>query len=318
MKNIGNTPMIKIKYKYNGKEKHIYTKLEFYNISGSIKDRVAYYILKNAYEEGTLKKGMEIVEATSGNTGIALSAMGSFLGNPVHIFMPDWVSKERVNLMQMYGAKVTLISKEEGGFKKAISSAKEYARENNAFLANQFENPYNVLAHYETTGKEIIDKLGDKIGGFVSGVGTGGTLIGTGRRLKEFDKKIKVYAMEPDKMPMLSQNKIISIHKIEGIGDDFIPEIVDRNIIDEVITVDDDDSINMSRKIASDLGIGVGISSGANMIASVLAKENNEKDIVTVFADDNKKYISTDLSKPIDNNPKYISNKIEILGYEFV
>jgi len=318
MKNIGNTPMVKIRYKYNGKEKHIYTKLEFYNISGSIKDRVAYYILKNAYEEGTLKKGMEIVEATSGNTGIALSAMGSFLGNPVHIFMPDWVSKERVNLMQMYGAKVTLISKEEGGFKKAISSAKEYARENNAFLANQFENPYNVLAHYETTGKEIIDKLGDKIGGFVSGVGTGGTLIGTGRRLKEFDKKIKVYAMEPDKMPMLSQNKIISIHKIEGIGDDFIPDIVDKDIIDEVITVDDDDSINMSRKIASDLGIGVGISSGANMIASVLAKENNEKDIVTVFADDNKKYISTDLSKPIDNNPKYISNKIEILGYEFV
>ena len=318
MKNVGNTPMIKIRYKYNGKEKHIYTKLEFYNISGSIKDRVAYYILKNAYKEGTLKKEMEIVEATSGNTGIALSAMGSFLGNPIHIFMPDWVSKERINLMQMYGAKVTLISKEEGGFKKAISSAKEYAKENNGFLANQFENPYNVIAHYETTGKEIIEKLGDKIGGFVSGIGTGGTLIGTGRRLKEFDKNIKIYAMEPEKMPMLSQNKIISIHKIEGIGDDFIPEIVDRNIINEIITVDDEDSINMSRKIARDLGIGVGISSGANMIASVIAKENSQKDIVTVFADDNKKYISTDLSKPIDNNPKYISNKIEILGYEFI
>jgi len=310
--------MIKIKYKYNGKENYIYTKLEFYNISGSIKDRVAYYILKNAYTEGTLKKGMEIVEATSGNTGIALSAMGSYLGNLVHIFMPNWVSKERVNLMQMYGAKVTLISKEEGGFKEAISRAKKYSKENNAFLANQFENPYNVLAHYETTGKEIIEKLGDKIGGFVSGVGTGGTLIGTGRRLKEFYNNIKIYAMEPDKMPMLSQNKIFSIHKIEGIGDDFIPEIVDRNIIDEIITVDDEDSINMSRKIAHDLGIGVGISSGANMIASVIAKENNNKDIVTVFPDDNKKYISTDLSKPIDNNPKYISNKIEILGYEFV
>jgi len=322
MKNIGNTPMIKIRYKYNGKENHIYTKLEFYNISGSIKDRVAYYILKNAYKEGTLKKGMEIVEATSGNTGIALSAMGSYLGNPVHIFMPDWVSKERVNLMQMYGAKVTLISKEEGGFKEAISKAKKYAKENNAFLANQFENPYNVLAHYETTGKEIIEKLGGKIGGkiggFVSGIGTGGTLIGTGRRLKELDNNIKIYAMEPDKMPMLSQNKIFSIHKIEGIGDDFIPEIVDRDIIDEVITVDDDDSINMSRKIARDLGIGVGISSGANIIASVLAKEKNDKDIVTVFADDNKKYISTDLSKPIDKNPKYVSNKIEILGYEFI
>lgn len=316
--NIGNTPMIKIKYKYNGKEDNIYTKLEAYNISGSIKDRVAYYILKDGYESGALKKGMEVVEATSGNTGIALAALGTFLGNPVHIFMPDWVSKERVDLMQMYGAKVTLISKEEGGFKRAISDAKKYAEENNAFLANQFENPNNVLAHYETTGKEIIDKLGEKIGGFVSGIGTGGTLMGTGKRLKEYDENIKIYAMEPDKMPMLSQNKIIGLHKIEGIGDDFIPEIVDRELIDEIITVDDDDSINMSRKIARDLGIGVGISSGANMIASVIAKEENEKEIVTVFADDNKKYISTDLSKPIDLNPKFISNKIEILGYEVV
>jgi len=315
---IGNTPMIKIKYNYDGKEKYIYTKLEAYNITGSIKDRVAYYILNKAYEEGTLKKGMEIVEATSGNTGIAIAALGAALGNPVNIFMPDWVSNERVNIMKMYGAKVTLVSKEAGGFKKAISDAKKYSEEKGAFLANQFSNPYNVLAHYETTGREILNALGEKIGGFVSGVGTGGTLIGVGKRLKEYNDKIKVYAMEPDKMPMLSQNKIISNHKIEGIGDDFIPDIVERNIIDKVITVDDDDSINMARIIARDLGIGVGISSGANMIASVIAKEENEKEIVTVFADDNKKYISTDLSKPIDNNPKYISNQIKIIDYEFV
>lgn len=315
---IGNTPMVKIKYKYNGKENYIYTKLESYNISGSIKDRAAYYMLKKAYEEGKLKKGMEIVEATSGNTGISLAAIGRLLGNPSHIFMPDWVSKERLNLMKMYGAKVTLISREEGGFVKAVSMAKEYADKNKAFLANQFSNQYNVLAHYETTAKEIIEALGEKIGGFVSGVGTGGTLIGTGKRLKEFDENIKVYAMEPDKMPMLSQNKIITSHKIEGIGDDFIPEIIDRTLIDEIITVDDDDSINMSRKLAKDLGLGVGISSGANMLASVIAKENNKKEIVTVFADDNKKYISTDLSKPIDTNEKYISNKIELLEYEFI
>ncbi len=315
---IGNTPMIKIKYKYNGKENYIYTKLESYNISGSIKDRAAYYMLSKAYEEGKLKKGMEIVEATSGNTGISLVAIGRLLGNPSHIFMPDWVSKERLNLMQMYGAEVTLISRKDGGFVKAVAMAKEYAEKNNAFLANQFSNKYNVLAHYETTAKEIIDTLGDKIGGFVSGVGTGGTLIGTGKRLKEFDENIKVYAMEPDKMPMLSQNKIITSHKIEGIGDDFIPDIIDRTLIDKIITVDDDDSINMSRKIAKDLGLGVGISSGANMLASIIAKENNEKEIVTVFADDNKKYISTDLSKPIDTNSKYLSNKVDLLNYEFI
>lgn len=315
---IGNTPMIKIRYKYNNKEEEFYTKLEFYNLTGSIKDRVAYYILNKAYEQGMLKKGMEVVEATSGNTGISLSAMGSYLGNPVHIFMPDWVSKERLSLMKMYNANVTLISKNEGGFEKAVENAKEYATKNNAFLANQFSNPYNTLAHYETTGKEIIETLGDKIGGFVSGIGTGGTLIGTGKRLKEFNSNIKIYALEPDQMPLLSQNKVISNHKIEGIGDDFIPEIVERQIIDKIITVNDDDSINMAKKIAQNLGIGVGISSGANMIASVLAKENNSKAIVTVFPDDNKKYITTELSEPIKNDSEFISNKIDIIDYEFI
>ena len=145
---IGNTPLIKIKYKYNGKENYIYTKLEFYNLTGSIKDRVAYYIIQEAYKSGKLKKEMEIVETTSGNTGIALAAMGAFSGNPVHIYMPDWVSKERVDLMKMYNAKVTLISKEEGGFQRAIQEAVKYAKEKNAFFSNQFENINNVLAHY--------------------------------------------------------------------------------------------------------------------------------------------------------------------------
>ena len=315
---IGNTPMIKIKYKYKGEENNIYTKLEFYNITGSIKDRVAYYIIKKAYENGDLQKGQIIVEATSGNTGISLSAMGAYFGNPVHIFMPDWVSKERVDLMKMYNADVTLISKEKGGFKKAVEKAKEYAEEKGGFLANQFANENNILAHYETTAEEITRKLGLKIGGFVSGIGTGGTLTGVGKRLKELDNNIKIYALEPDKMPMLSQNKAGGTHKIEGIGDDFIPELVDRNIIDEIILVNDDDSINMARKIALDLGIGVGISSGANMIASVLAKAKNTKDIVTVFPDDNKKYLTTDLSNPVDNNSRFISNEIELLDYEFI
>ena len=315
---VGNTPMIKIRYAYKGEEKHIYTKLESYNVTGSIKDRVADYIIRKAYENGSLKKGMTIVEATSGNTGIALAALGRFYGNPVRIYMPDWASKERVNLMKMYNAEVILISKEEGGFKKAIALAKEYSENNNAFLGNQFENEHNVLAHYETTGKEIIDKLGNEVGGFVSGIGTGGTLIGTAKRIKEVNFDAKIIALEPDKMPLLSQNKIIDSHKIEGIGDDFIPKIVERDLIDEVVLINDDDAINMSRKIALELGLGVGISSGANMIASVLAKENVQKEIVTVFADDNKKYLSTDLSKPIDLNEEFLSNQIELLGYEFV
>ena len=314
---VGNTPLIKIKYKYNGKEKYIYTKLESYNITGSIKDRVALYIIKQAYKQGKLKKGMEIVEATSGNTGISLSALGAYFGNPVHIFMPDWVSKERLNLMKMYNAKVTLISKEEGGFKRAIKEAKEYSIKHNAFYSNQFENEDNVLAHYETTGKEILDSL-ENIEGFVSGIGTGGTLMGIAKRLKEKNKDIKIYALEPDKMPLISQNKIYENHKIEGIGDDFIPKIVDIEKIDKVIIVNDEDSINMSKKLALNLGIGVGISGGANMIASVIAKEENDGNIVTVFPDDNKKYLSTDLSKKINNNPNYISNKIELIDYEFV
>ena len=311
---IGNTPLIKIRYKYNGKENYIYTKLESYNITGSIKDRVAYYIIKKAYEKGTLKKGMEIVEATSGNTGIALSAMGAYFGNPVQIFMPNWVSKERLNLMKMYNAKVTLISKEEGGFKRAIKEAKEYSIKHNAFLTNQFENEDNVLAHFETTGEEIVQKLGNNIGGFVSGIGTGGTLIGVAKRLRKANKNDDLERI----MPLLSQNKILGDHKIEGIGDDFIPKIVEGEKIDEIILVNDDDAINMARRLALNLGIGVGISSGANMIASVLAKEENEGNIVTVFPDDNKKYLSTDLSKEVESNQEYISNQIKLLDYEFV
>ena len=315
---IGNTPLIKIKYKYNGKENYIYTKLEFYNLTGSIKDRVAYYIIQEAYKSGKLKKEMEIVETTSGNTGIALAAMGVFSGNPVHIYMPDWVSKERVDLMKMYNAKVALISKEEGGFQRAIQEAVKYAKEKNAFFSNQFENINNVLAHYETTGKEILETLDGNVKGFVSGIGTGGTLMGVTKRLKEYNKDIIIYALEPDKMPLLSQNQIFESHKIEGIGDDFIPKIVEKDKIDRIILINDDDAINMSRKIASSLGIGAGISSWANLIASVLAKLKTEGNIVTVFPDDNKKYLSTELSKPFDKNPEYISNNIDLLEYEFV
>lgn len=267
---IGNTPMIKINYEYNGKDRYIYTKLEYYNLTGSIKDRIAYYIINNAIKRGTLKEKMPIIEATSGNTGIALSALGRYYKHPVYIFMPDWVSKERIKIMESYGAKVILFSREQGGFLKCIEEAKKMAKEKNGFLANQFANKDNFLAHYETTAVEIIKQVPEKIYGFVSGVGTGGTLMGTGKRLKEEFTDLKIVAIEPDKMPMISSGKILGSHKIEGIGDDFIPELVDKKAIDEVILVNDEDAINMSRRLAKELGIGV-----RNIIWSKFNRGNN-------------------------------------------
>lgn len=315
---IGNTPMIRIDYEKNCKQKSVYCKLEYYNLTGSIKDRVAYYIIVNAKLRGDLKDSMPIVEATSGNTGIALSALGAFFGHPVFIYMPEWVSKERIKIMKSFGASVYLVSEEQGGFKRCIEEANNKAKEVNGFLANQFSNYDNVLAHYETTGKEILDKLPKDVYGFVSGVGTGGTLMGTGKRLKENFKDIKIVAIEPDKMPIISQGKILGQHKIEGIGDEFVPDLLDKNFIDDVLLVNDDDAINMSRKLAKDLGIGVGISSGANFLGCVQLQESTDKPIVTVFADDNKKYLSTELANDVVLDDKFLSNEIKLLNYEFL
>lgn len=319
---IGNTPMINIKYEYQGKKKNIYVKLEMFNLTGSIKDRVAYYIIKNAKERGVLKENMPIIEATSGNTGISLSALGAYYNHPVYIFMPKWASKERKELMNLYGANINLISKEEGGFIKCVESAKDLAKEKNGFLANQFETEDNILAHYETTGKEILEKLEEKeIGGFISGVGTGGTLIGIGKRLKEKDSKIKIVALEPEKMPILSKGKIVGQHKIEGIGDDFVPDIFSENkdiVEKEIILINDDTAINMARKLSKELGLGVGISSGANFIGAVLLQEKLKKNIVTIFADDNKKYLSTELKNEKIENADFLSDKIKLLDYEEV
>ena len=313
---IGNTPMIKIEYKYKGEENYVFAKLEYFNLTGSIKDRVAYYIIKNAKERGELKEKMPIVEATSGNTGISLAALGAYYKHPVYIFMPDWASVERVKLLKSYGAEVILISREEGGFVKCVTEAKKMAKEMNGFLANQFANRDNYLAHYETTGEEIINQMTEDISGFVSGVGTGGTLIGTGERLKKNFPNMLITAIEPDKMPMISGGKIQGQHKIEGIGDDFVPDLVEKSKIDKIILINDNDAINMSRKLARELGLGVGISSGANLIGSVLLADEIKGNVVTVFADDSKKYVSTDLFKEIDLNSNFISNQIELINYQ--
>ena len=313
---IGNTPMIKINYEYEGKQSSIYTKLEYYNYSGSIKDRIALYIIETERKNGNLKKDQAIVEVTSGNTGISFSAIGALLGHDVHIFMPDWVSLERRKLIEMYGAHVHLISKEEGGFKKALELAEDFAKEHDAYRPLQFDNELNVEAQYKTTGQEIIDAVSN-INAFVSGIGTGGTLMGIGKRLKDNDPNSKVFALEPSTLSILKMGMEEGSHMIEGIGDDFIPGIVNEDLIDDIVLIDDLDAINMAKKIAKEFGLGIGISSGANFRASVIM-DNDDYKMATVFPDDNKKYITTKLSEKIDNNPELLSNKVKLIDFEVI
>lgn len=313
---VGNTPMIKIDYEYEGKKGSIYTKLEYYNYSGSIKDRIALHIIQKEREKGNLREGQKIVEVTSGNTGISFSAIGALYGHEVHIFMPDWVSLERKKLIEMYGAHVHLISKEEGGFKKALQLAEKYAQETGAYRPLQFENKLNVEAQYNTTAKEILEEIPD-INAFVSGIGTGGTLMGIGKRLKENNPKSKVFALEPSTLSILKMGMEEGSHMIEGIGDDFIPGIVEKELIDDIVLIDDLDAINMAKIIAKKFGLGVGISSGANFLASVVMDDDDYK-IATVFPDDNKKYITTKLSEEIDENPELISNKIKLIDFSVI
>lgn len=309
---IGNTPIIKIKVKFKNKIVNVFAKLEYYNYTGSIKDRLAYYIINESYKNGSLKKNMPIIEATSGNTGISFAALGAYYNHDVHIFMPDWASQERINIMKLYGAKVYLVSREDGGFKEAIKRADLLAHQLNGFRPEQFNNKKNIEAHYYTTGLEIVNEI-QSINNFISGIGTGGTLIGIAKRIKENYPNAKITALEPKQLPIMSKGITSGSHKIEGIGDDFIPSIVDSTLIDQVITIDDEDAINMSRILAKKFGLGVGISSGANLLASVISTNNNEN-AVTVFADDFKKYLSTDLTKDINLDPNLISNQIEIIS----
>jgi len=313
---IGNTPMIRINYEFEGKKDCIYTKLEYYNYSGSIKDRIALHIIEKARKNGDLVDGQSIVEVTSGNTGISFSAIGAYYNHDVHIFMPDWVSLERRKLIEMYGAHVHLVSKEEGGFKRALVLAEEFARENNSFKPLQFDNELNPEAQYSTTGQEIINSV-PNVNAFVSGIGTGGTLMGIGRKIKDNNPDSKVFALEPSTLSILKMGMSEGSHMIEGIGDDFIPGIVDENLIDDIVLIEDLDAINMSKRIAREFGLGIGISSGANFLAGVLVN-NDDLTVATVFADDNKKYITTKLSEAIDDDPELLSNKVKLIDFEVI
>ncbi|MEI3102405.1 MAG: cysteine synthase family protein [Oscillospiraceae bacterium] len=277
---VGNTPLLEIDYRYKGNRRRIFAKAEYFNVTGSIKDRVAYHILKRAYERDEIGPDDIIAEATSGNTGISFSAIGSYLGHQVVIYMPDWMSKERINLMKSYGAQVRLVSKEEGGFLGSIAMTEELYKKGGVFLPRQFSNEGNAEAHYLMTGEEIVRQLAEiglKADGVVAGVGTGGTVMGIGRRLKKENPACRVYPLEPLNSPTLSTGYKVGKHRIQGISDEFIPSILKMDEVDGIVSVDDIDSIIMARMLAEKLGIGVGISSGANFIGSIIAQEKLER-----------------------------------------
>ncbi len=294
---VGKTPLMELARieEKEGLGAKIFAKLELFNPGGSIKDRVARAMIEDAEKCGVLKEGSVIIEPTSGNTGIGLSAIAAAKGYRIIITMPETMSVERRNLMKAYGAELVLTNGAKG-MKGAIEKAEELSKEiPDSFIAGQFINPVNPLAHEQTTGVEIWEDTDGKVDIFVAGVGTGGTITGVGRYLKTKKPDVKIIAAEPKTSPVLSGGQA-GAHKIQGIGAGFIPEILDTKIYDEVIQVDNDDAFITGRLVARTEGVLVGISSGAALWAALeLAKrpENNGKNIVVVFPDTGERYLST-------------------------
>jgi cysteine synthase A len=322
---IGNTPLLEIHCRYRGNGHRIYAKHEAYNFTGSIKDRMALYILQRAYATGEIAPGDVIAEATSGNTGISFAAIGRALGHPVRIYMPDWMSRERVLVIQSLGAAVIPVSAELGGFLGSIRMADDFARESGrVFRPQQFDNAANVQAHYETTGPEItaqLATLGRTPTAFVAGVGTGGTVMGLARHLRErFGAGVDAYPLEPANSPTLRTGHKVGRHRIQGISDEFVPAIVRLRELGRILDVWDGDAIVMSQRLANELGIAVGISSGANLLAALQIAHEQGADacVATVFCDDNKKYLSTDLCSDEECKEHYGCNDVELLGFEVV
>ena len=296
---IGKTPLIEvtnIEQIYDLKAK-ILVKLEYCNPAGSVKDRAAYYMIKEAEQKGILKKDSVIIEPTSGNTGIGLAAIAAAKGYRTILTMPDTMSVERRNILKAYGAEIVLTEGAKG-MKGAIEKAQELAQEiEGAFIPAQFDNPANAQAHYETTGPEIWEDTEGVIDVFVASVGTGGTITGTGRFLKEKNANIKIVAVEPSDSPVLSGGQA-GAHKIQGIGAGFVPNVLDTNIYDEIITVENEQAFEASRELTKKEGLLTGISSGAALSAAVaLAKrpENSGKTIVVLLPDSGDRYYSTPL-----------------------
>ena len=296
---VGGTPLLELtnyEKKHNLKAK-IFAKLEYFNPAGSIKDRIAKAMIEDAEKSGKLKKGATVIEPTSGNTGIGLAAIAAAKGYKVILTMPETMSVERRNLIKAYGAEIVLTDG-ASGMKGAIKKAEELcAQIEGSLIIGQFTNPANPAAHFSTTGPEIWEDMQGKVDMFIAGVGTGGTLSGTGKYLKGKNKNIKVVAVEPASSPVLSKG-VAGAHKIQGIGAGFIPDTLDTTVYDEVITVEDDDAFATGREIGVTEGVLVGISSGAALhAATVLAQreENAGKNIVVIFPDTGDRYLSTPL-----------------------
>ncbi|TAK15570.1 MAG: cysteine synthase family protein [Acidobacteria bacterium] len=317
---IGNTPLLAIDFLYKGRPRVIYAKQESLNFTGSIKDRMALFVIERAYRDGTLKPGHRIAEATSGNTGISFSAIGRALGHPVTIFMPDWMSAERISLIASFGATITLVSRAEGGFLGSIRMSEALAKEDpRVFLPRQFSNEANVEAHFRTTGPEIWSQLyqaGLKPDAFVAGVGTGGTVMGVAKFLKERMPEIAVHPLEPAESPTMSVGHKVGQHRIQGISDEFVPAIVKLDELDAIVNAHDGDAILMAQALAHQ-GLAVGISSGANFLGALQVQNERGPDavVVTVFADSNKKYLSTDLLRVEPVKDGYLSPDVEITGF---
>ena len=294
---VGNTPMLRLNNmeKTNNLTGEIYAKLEKYNPAGSVKDRAALEIIEDAERKGILKPGATIIEPTSGNTGIGLAFIARLKGYKVILTMPSSMSEERIKVLKAYGAEVVLTDAVLG-MQGSLDKADEILKQTpGAIIAGQFTNPANVNAHYKTTGPEIWEDMDGNIDVFIASVGTGGTLTGTAKYLKEKNKDIKIVAVEPAESPLISKG-IAGQHGIQGIGANFIPEILDRNIIDEVYTVTTDEAYQSSREVAQKEGLLVGISSGSVIDAAKHYAKNNKK-VVIILPDSGERYLSTELYK---------------------
>jgi cysteine synthase A len=299
---IGDTPLVELDCLLDGVRVRVFAKLESTNMTGSIKDRMALRILEEAWLSGEIGPESEIAEATSGNTGIAFAALGRALDHRVHIFMPDWMSRERVLLIQSLGAEIVPVSAGEGGFLGSIERADRFARESArpVFLPHQFSNQAGVRAHAQGTGPELLEQMrraGVEPQAFVAGVGTGGTVMGVGAYLRSQLPEVRVRALEPADSPTLRTGRKHGTHRIQGISDEFVPPILRLEELDGIVDVRDGDAILAAQRLAAELGLGVGISSGANLLGALLAGRalGPGSAVATVFPDSNKKYLSTDL-----------------------
>lgn len=313
---IGNTPLLAIGFRHGAFTGTVFAKCEHLNLTGSIKDRMALHILRQAYTQGVLRPGHRIVEASSGCSGISLAAIGRALGHPVTIFMPDSMSAERRHLIAGYGADIVAVS----GFPACLRMAEELAaREPACFLPRQFSNHANLEEHIVTTGPEIwlqLEEHGLQPHAFTAGVGTGGTVMGVGRYLRSRNPAVRIHPVEPAESPTLSTGCKIGRHRIQGLTDDFIPSLVDLAELDPVLSVSDGDSILMAQKLARELGLGVGISSGCNFLAAARLHEELGPGavVVTVLPDDNKKYLTTDLMRDEPHRPAYLAPNLDLTG----